>query len=379
MSRSIRRSRFVVDHEFKPRPPIRRRGRRVGRTGKRVIDVDDVARGEEEVVKRGMRKIAEGGRGSGSEGVDVHVRDVSKDMRSEEVVLTRLRKISKDKRSKGSNDEDLKKSNMDGTSALHTILKNSNSNVRLRKISNEKRNGVLMIDPSATTTRATSTRPLHKVFLENKTSWKQILSSPLPPPPPFVMPPTKPKSPTCHRISPPPSVRPPRTPPSHKLSASNESTLKTNPWRRGVVDLLMSMSSSSSSSPTTPTRDLHNKSGKELFHAAMLASTTSQSVLPTRIWQSESYLRNVSRKISTLMTKCVDRRSFLRRFRTIKNDLKSVILPPSVKISESQICKDLLREKFRINGKIFDSHLYSKSIEPLIQELKHVLKRKRGM
>ena len=78
------------------------------------------------------------------------------------------------------------------------------------------------------------------------------------------------------------------------------------------------------------------------------------------------------------MQTCVDRRSFLRKFRTIKKDLKSVILPPAVKISKSQIMKDLLRERFRIEGKLLESHLRTSTVEPLIRYLKILLIRERG-
>ena len=130
-------------------------------------------------------------------------------------------------------------------------------------------------------------------------------------------------------------------------------------------------------SPTT-TSIRKGKSGRELFHAAMLASTTSQAVLPTRQWQSESHLQYISRKISKIMKTCTDRRRFLRRFRAIKDDLKSVILPPSAGISRSQIMKDLLRERFQIEGKLLESHIRTNTVEPLIRYLKLLLIRERG-
>ena len=140
----------------------------------------------------------------------------------------------------------------------------------------------------------------------------------------------------------------------------------------------MSLNTTSPKSRSLSKHARHGESGRELFHAAMLASTSSQSLLPTRQWQSEDHLVQISKKISKLMQNCVDRRSFLRKFRTIKNDLKSVILPPAVKISKSQIMKDLLRERFRIEGKLLESHLRTSTVEPLIRYLKILLIRERG-
>ena len=223
-----------------------------------------------------------------------------------------------------------------------------------------------------------------------------------PKPPQNSLPPQTPSPPRLpplrNFVSPPPPDRPPQLPilPSHSPRARNNVSppplrkppekpkksdivvLKSNPWRDGVVDLLMSLNTTSPKSRSLSKHARHGESGRELFHAAMLASTSSQSLLPTRQWQSEDHLLQISKKISKLMQTCVDRRSFLRKFRTIKKDLKSVILPPAVKISKSQIMKDLLRERFRIEGKLLESHLRTNTIEPLIRYLKILLIRERG-
>ena len=195
------------------------------------------------------------------------------------------------------------------------------------------------------------------------------------PPPPDTSTPTLPAhSPRQRNVSPPPSKKPPQKP----KKMDNLVVLKSNPWRDGVVDLLMSLNTNSPKPRSLSTDARHGESGRELFHAAMLACMSSQSLLPTRQWQSEDHLLQISKKISKLMQTCVDRRSFLRKFRTIKKDLKSVILPPAVKISKSQIMKDLLRERFRIEGKLLESHLRTSTIEPLIRYLKILLIRERG-